>query len=213
LAYKVNPVTRARARMSKKSVVVADVADKSEVERTWALFVNLFVDVPNDEPPSVPNQSEVARWEDDILDRGVGKFKGMPTDDLCLLLGFLGGRPPSWMDVRATDPLINSWDYPNQFQGIKKGAPLPTDLATLELLWHQLVGIASMVDKAFSEHENDKVPGFILADAVGVGKTAQIMGFIAFLQLVWLSEQPDSRVPRPLIVGTSILFIFLRTLL
>lgn len=52
----------------------------------------------------------------------------------------------------------------------------------LHLLWHQLVGIASIIDKIFTaELVEVGVPGVLIADAVRVGKTALTMGMIAFI--------------------------------
>src|SRR6201999_4277321 len=125
-------------------------------------------------------------WEEDLLDRGVGRFKASSSEDLSILLGFPYNRPPSWAQVRHIDPIYNTWDHPQMFEEVYSGNNLLPEFAEAALLWHQLVGIASMVDKIFFKSAVTHVPGIILADAVGVGKTAQMMGLIAFLQFVFL---------------------------
>ena len=52
----------------------------------------------------------------------------------------------------------------------------------LHLLWHQLVGISSIIKKTFTAEPVERLPSSVLiADAVGVGKTALTMGIIAFI--------------------------------
>jgi hypothetical protein len=48
--------------------------------------------------------------------------------------------------------------------------------------------------------EGGIVTNVLLADNVGLGKSAQIMAFIAFLVIIWYSEK-DSENPQPPIVG------------
>ena len=68
-------------------------------------------------------------------------------------------------------------------------------MQALGLLWHQLVGVASMANKVWSSECTDLAYGMLLADEVGVGKTAQVMGFIAFTQLVYQLEQQGKAHP------------------
>lgn len=51
----------------------------------------------------------------------------------------------------------------------------------LSLLWHQHVSIASIIEKIWQTDNINSVPGVLLADEVGVGKTAQVIGTIAFM--------------------------------
>ena len=59
-----------------------------------------------------------------------------------------------------------------------------------------------MVAHAFSAKRRDPNfgphPGILLADGVGVGKTAQVMGFIAFLQSVYHAQKLGG-MPPPII--------------
>lgn len=85
---------------------------------------------------------------------------------------------------------------------------IPKDrMDLLDLLWHQQVGISSMVDKRFTKVKTLNAPGIILADAVGVGKTAQMLGMVAFLQQTYVVENPVNSAkpePRPPIIGESL---------
>lgn len=55
------------------------------------------------------------------------------------------------------------------------GAPLP-GWVLLDLHWHQLVGIVSILRKFFKDQDPS---GVLVADEVGLGKTAQTLGVIA----------------------------------
>ncbi|KAM6500021.1 hypothetical protein JOM56_003035, partial [Amanita muscaria] len=65
----------------------------------------------------------------------------------------------------------------------------------LSLLWHQLVGVASLATKAWGPDARHAPFGILLADEVGVGKTAQVMAFIALLQLVHQCELNGQQRP------------------
>ncbi|KAG2034285.1 hypothetical protein BDR03DRAFT_1013621 [Suillus americanus] len=69
------------------------------------------------------------------------------------------------------------------------------DMEPLALLWHQRVGIAAIVDKIWSATKTDeRVPGILIADEVGIGKTALTMGFIAFIiDAFWVQEVKAGR--------------------
>jgi hypothetical protein len=61
-------------------------------------------------------------------------------------------------------------------------------MIAIELLWHQLCGVSEIVNRIWTAEQTPDVHGVLLADDVGVGKTAQVMASIAFIQLVFQSE-------------------------
>lgn len=65
----------------------------------------------------------------------------------------------------------------------------------LSLLWHQRVGVAALADKMWLKKENlGGVPGVLVADEVGVGKTALMMGAIAMIiDAYWAQEVAAGR--------------------
>ena len=169
------------------------------------MFVTFFSAFENNEPFSIPMDTLMA----DVLDSGIGdigvrtmKMKG--DAELMALLGFLEGRPAHWCKYKSEDPAITSWDE-NFVERYKLADALGTStegMSPLSLLWHQLVGIASMADKAWAaDSAQSEMSGFILADGVGVGKTAQVMGFIALVQQVWIIERGDRGGCRPPVLG------------
>ncbi|KAF9494576.1 hypothetical protein BDN71DRAFT_1563623 [Pleurotus eryngii] len=57
------------------------------------------------------------------------------------------------------------------------------------LLRHQIVGTHAMIGKMWMEEPTIKPPRTLLADSVGVGKTAQVMACITFIQQVYLIKR------------------------
>jgi len=70
------------------------------------------------------------------------------------------------------------------------------DMQHLSLMWHQKVRIASVVDKIWlCNPKTAGVPGILIADEVGIGKTALIMGTLAFIiDVYWVQEFLAGRV-------------------
>jgi hypothetical protein len=183
----------------------ADLANEAEVTSTWAMFVDHFAAPENFESITLPEGDPLA--DIDILDAehtdiGVSKMKSKSEGELMNILGFREGRPAHWAKLKCDDPAITSWEagYETKYELTQEGKP-KDGMARLSLLWHQMVGIASMADKAWTLNETTSMPGFILADDVGVGKTAQVMGFIALVQQIWTIERGDVGGTRPPLLG------------
>jgi len=75
------------------------------------------------------------------------------------------------------------WDDQSIFNVSKNR--IPSHLSILGLHWHQLAGIHSIVCTIFIATEDLSHPcGVLIGDEVGLGKTAQAIGVIAFLNMV-----------------------------
>lgn len=72
----------------------------------------------------------------------------------------------------------------------------------LRLRWHQLVGVASILDRCFFDEITPNPPGVLLADDVGLGKTLQVMGVISMI----MSKLAGGPLPKSL--GKSFRFFF-----
>jgi hypothetical protein len=130
---------------------------------------------------------------------GVGRFARMSTQELGHVLGWPQLRPPIFAELRSCAGR-NDWREGGQ---LKQGDP---DVEPMELLWHQLCGVAAIVDKIWTENEEHNVPGILLADAVGLGKTVQIMATIAVLIQVWMAERQGlngKQEIRPQLIGET----------
>ena len=125
-------------------------------------------------------------------------MKAKTPDELSNLLGFFDARPINWNGYRTADNLVSPWDIAEDArEKFNTGGP---DMIALRLLWHQLCGVAAIVNRVWTAEETPDVHGILLADDVGVGKTAQVMASIAFIQLVFQLEK--QKQPRPPIIST-----------
>ncbi|KAH0826063.1 hypothetical protein J3R83DRAFT_5787 [Lanmaoa asiatica] len=169
---------RGKGRMAHVKHIAAAAA--GDIEEIWATYVQLFGLKPASDVllQSVLNSEAGAHeaWQD-LADLGVAKFAQHSEEALSSLLNFQNGCPTLFAKLQSTSGLC-AWntDDANQF------VPGNPDMKPLRLLWHQLVGVASIIDKVFSaEPVEAGLPGILIADAVGVGKTALTMGVIAFI--------------------------------
>jgi hypothetical protein len=172
------------------------------------MFVDCFSGTEDNEPFSIPRNDD--HPDMDVLDTpsgdiGVESMRLKSAAELTNLLGFVEGRPAHWCKIKCHDPAITSWEdkHKDKYEHTNQGIP-KDGMSSLSLLWHQAVGIASMAEKAWTETETAvEQQGFILADGVGVGKTAQVMGFIALVQQVWTIERGNEGGSRPPVLGES----------
>lgn len=122
-------------------------------------------------------------------DLGVEEFVHKLTDNLAKGLMFPNCKPPMFSMLRLISGKAG-WGL-NSVELTEDDA----DAAPLRLLWHQLVGVSSIVKKLFVEHRGlTKVPGLLLVDNVGLGKTAKVMAVIATIIQVQLGESMEHRV-------------------
>jgi len=190
----------ARRRALQKNFVTADLAKPEEVLQTISLYTQYF----EEGGLSLERGEAPGEWDvlvEDLGDMGVDLMKGKTIDELSNLLGFADARPVNWNNFRDKDNLVSGWDKDasaNVRQKLENGGP---DMVPLRLLWHQLCGVAAIADRVWTEEKKPDVHGVLLADDVGVGKTAQVMAFIAFLQLVYESEKEGGQT-RPSIIST-----------
>lgn len=106
-------------------------------------------------------------------DLSVEDYGHLNDEALDALLSLSDGNPAMFNPTRYVDASRNLWDYPN----------LHENHVNLSLLWHQKVGVATLVEHFWAPKDigHGHQTGMILADEVGVGKTAQLMAFLAFL--------------------------------
>lgn len=155
-------------------------AAPGDIEEIWATYVQLFgLKAASDGHLQCVLNSEVGvqeAWQD-LADLGVSKFAQYSEEALSLLLNFPDGCPTLFSKLRSASGLC-AWDADSAKQFVSGNL----DMKPLRLLWHQLVGVASIIDKAFSAKSVEAgLPGILIADAVGVGKTALTMGVVAFI--------------------------------
>ncbi|KAF5309269.1 hypothetical protein D9611_015099 [Ephemerocybe angulata] len=110
-------------------------------------------------------------------DHGVEIEAGMTPEQKRYNLGFHNGLPLMFNDKRH-DMGITLWEYKACHEDGKADAMLEN----LTLHEHQIDGIHAIVRKIFTtEPSTREYTGILIADGVGLGKTLQAIGVIAFL--------------------------------
>ncbi|KAJ8488876.1 hypothetical protein ONZ45_g13793 [Pleurotus djamor] len=133
-------------------------------------------------------------FDEDNYDLGVDRFSSTQFSDLSRLLAFKDGLPIHWNQYARTDG-VTLWDASIDAAARRAFKIGGDGFRSITPLWHQLVGVCSMMFKLFTATETEHVPGTILADDVGVGKTTQVMASIAFTQQVYIAEQKQTTRP------------------
>ncbi|KAF4568554.1 hypothetical protein EYR40_010036 [Pleurotus pulmonarius] len=205
-----------------------DMVDALEVARTIqvvASHLELTGDMENCATEAECHAYVEMLEEGDIAVKVMSK---KTTDELCTLLSFHGSRPGQWntflcndgatawhLRLTPSNPVVTRCKPSNtiinitldMFQNRGYG------FKPMSLLWHQLVGIAAIVAQMWYGQRvtSAQMSGILLADGVGVGKTAQVITTIAFIQQVKLIEQVTV-VAQKLILGTGNMLWFMGTL-
>jgi hypothetical protein len=131
---------------------------------------------------------------DNAGDLGVSQFKELSCEVLHQLLQMPCGRPPLFNTKLAWDRTITPWDFP----GHQLPANEPTDKCAL--LWHQEGGVGTLGLRAWTvQRSSTPIPGTMLGDGVGVGKTLQYLSHIAFTMCVCTGELKPGTLHPPLI--------------
>lgn len=113
-------------------------------------------------------------------DLGMDKEKELSLDVLAHNLGFRNHLPAQFNKVRGKTGLT-AWESPLD----------PKTSTNLELHWHQLAGVHSIIRRAFTPQPNlAHCTATLECDQVGLGKTTLAITVIAFLnQIVALQEK------------------------
>jgi SNF2 family DNA or RNA helicase len=142
-----------------------------------------------EEQPISDDLPEKQKLNDCGGDFGMEEEANMSPVSLAIALGYRTGRPLSFNSVRDRSGLT-PWDDRDSFADLDLDA-LPDNLTKLRLHWHQLAGNHSIVRSILStEPDLSRVLGILIADEVGLGKTAQAIAVIAFfMQAVYLQQE------------------------
>lgn len=167
-----------------------------DVEDLTRLYVTLFASEadPNCAVELVSVDPELQSCLDGV-DLGVEEEISMSPQDLATDLGFSDGLPFLFNRIRHNSG-FNPWDDPQLFEH----ASIFHDeehTVPLKLHWHQLAGVRAVLRRVFEKEQRLTEPctGVLIADEVGLGKTAMAIAIIAFLtHLVWL-KSGDAQMP------------------
>jgi TATA-binding protein-associated factor len=128
-------------------------------------------------------------------DLGVENVSHLSVKALEQQLGFQDTLPPIFNPLCHSDGL-NLWD-------LKDSQDQNGYLERLSLHWHQLCAVLAVIQKVFLASNGDAqaCTGVLIADEVGLGKTAVGMALIALMANAVVSRQ--SAVQLPPCIGTS----------
>lgn len=112
-------------------------------------------------------------------DLGVAKWAQWDLQRLLNHLGFMSGRPALFAEWRPRSGLAFELDL--ELEELLKSVK-EEDREYFKLLWHQAVGIAALSEGYWvPKAVRGGMPGMLLADTVGLGKTVEVLGLIAMI--------------------------------
>ncbi|KAF4590491.1 hypothetical protein EYR38_009792 [Pleurotus pulmonarius] len=211
---------KTRKKGHKITIAPMDMVDALEVACTMqvvASHLELMGDMENC-PTEAKHHVYVEMLEEGDIDVEVMSKK--TTDELCTLLSFHGSCPGQWntflcddgatawhLRLTPSNPVVTRCKPSNTIINItldmfQNGG---YGFKPMSLLWHQLVGVAAIVAQMWYGQRvtSAQMSGILLADGIGVGKTAQVIATIAFIQQLELIEQVTvvaQKVNRPSII-------------
>jgi hypothetical protein len=173
---------------------LASEEDIIEFMHVYTEYFSLDDDDDDDSPPidAEPNISFGLGEASDGGDLGMEFECKLGPNALADRLGFLKYRLPHQFNQHRHRSLT-AWDRPDLFNE----NPVPDSLTNLNLHWHQLSGVHSMVRNVFTPDANpDHCTGMLICDEVGLGKTALTIAFIAFLSQCALLQETNTELPK-----------------
>jgi hypothetical protein len=167
---------------------VRRLATEEEIEEMWLCYHSLFLsDTESELDGQTPIQMMTAAAGDGELgtseecfgydDLGVDKEKKMSLAELKSTLGITDQFPGfnKFVNRNGASP----WEDHEQY--VQAKVDEGGEWGLLGLRWHQYVGLHALIRELMSESVPATAEGVLLADKVGVGKTALIIAFIAIL--------------------------------
>ncbi|KAJ3557756.1 hypothetical protein NP233_g11663 [Leucocoprinus birnbaumii] len=170
------------------------LASREDVSDLLEIY-NAYFDETNEEDAIVvPVALSTAKSLDDMEgDFGMELEQDLDAAQLGSRLGLLQNRVSLFNQYRHRSG-VTPWENQGEFSF--PGEDLPSHLDHLKLHWHQLAGVHSIFRSLFSKESNPAhPPGILIADSVGLGKTAQAITFIAQLIALTHCQKENIRLP------------------
>ncbi|KAG7441287.1 uncharacterized protein BT62DRAFT_1011878 [Guyanagaster necrorhizus] len=145
--------------------------------------------------PGLPSHPGLIGWEKwkECGDLGVESWSKTTDKVLAEMLRWDNGCPDEFNPFINTS-LTDYWENPDYAAKIPPGGD--EDNEVMNIMWHQIVGITAMVNMLWTTKlDDDGVPGILLADEVGLGKTAQMMGLLAFIISCYRAQKLSKELP------------------
>lgn len=191
-------------KIKANDIAFKNLATEEELRQLMQLYIEYFESVDDDDHMPVLSEEPVLDFGlTDIVQGNLGmemEYK-MDPDQLATRLGFLKHRLPLQFN-HYRHRSLTPWDKPKLFTS----SHFPDSLDLLNLHWHQLAGIHSVVRNKFTKKPSpNHCLGMILCDEVGLGKTGLSLGMITFLSQCVLIQAEGGTLPK--ILG-KVLLIF-----
>jgi hypothetical protein len=157
------------------------LASEGDVADIFDLYTDCFNPTPRD---SSELTAQVPTIDFDFgtgpggVDPGIGVEATLSPESLSKSLGFRD-RIPILFNTHRHKGGATQWDDRNAFHNVSSSP----DFAPNELHWHQLAGVHAILRRLLTKQASSLVPGILVADEVGLGKTLQSLATIA-----WLTE-------------------------
>jgi hypothetical protein len=169
---------RSSAQSNVTRDMIAGLATEEDIEDLRRLYQDLFQSSSERALVELPDPNSLM-FDDAIpsdMDLGVEYEVKLDSKTLWTRLGFEGGIPFQFNSHRHKTGAL-AWDNLSMFSDANS-----SDLEKLQLHWHQLCAVHAIVRKTFTDQaSSDGCTGLLIADEVGLGKTAVSIAVIAFL--------------------------------
>ncbi|KAF5362324.1 hypothetical protein D9756_002852 [Leucocoprinus leucothites] len=184
---------KVHCKVSRRALqTLATQEDVTDLLNIYHDYFQLHVDDDDDEISILYPEQDDRVIDDCSTDLGTEVEATMPPAVLLFELGFRNSLPSQFNAYRHRHGLT-PWEYPNLFTT----TPISPDISKLELHWHQLAGVHSIVRSVFSEKKDiSHTAGVLISDGVGLGKTGQSCAFIAFLNQTIMMMEEQHKLPR-----------------
>ena len=163
------------------------LAQSYEITSIYQLLADIITPVneEDDEPIAVP----VCEFDLDNWESGVEQFQDWSPERLWRVLGRDEQTLPYFNRYEQPGGQLDPWS--NEFEEwlqTQRASDSP-EWRELNPRWHQLVGILKMLINTFEGRP------VLLMDEVGIGKTMQVLGYIAMHAFLYEAHKAHGRYP------------------
>jgi hypothetical protein len=167
--------------------MLAGLATAADVEDLRHFYQDLFQAPDDTGPIDIPGADSLKLISGDL---GIEEEIHFDVETLSSRLGFHNSLPFQFNCYKHKRGVL-AWDRPDLFTDIDS-----PDLQRLTLHWHQLCAVHAIIRNTFTDEEvADPCAGLLLADEVGLGKTAVAIAMIGFFNHVKWLIRTDRQVP------------------
>ncbi|THU90177.1 hypothetical protein K435DRAFT_864524 [Dendrothele bispora CBS 962.96] len=181
------------AKKSKqKQVSKSEFATEEDLQQLLHVYTLYFDHADDDNHLPLEELEEQLTLKDvDTGDLGMEMEFNLPPETLAHNLGFIKNRLPHQFNPRRHLSSLNPWESVHEFSDSGSKQLVPNSLH-----WHQLAGVHSIGRRMFDTYpDTEACTGFLVCDEVGLGKMAQTISLITFLNQVAVMQENGEELP------------------